>query len=289
MTVASYSTPYVTKPYLTPDEFTQFPTALDVSSLVPDGSDAQNESALLTQLRRASGLVDVYCDQILAATLDVETKRCSMRRDGTLYVHPDHWPILEVRDVSYGSAANQLHSIGDLSAVFVEPHAFTVPFGVGRMSSVGPLDFGSPSPGAFVFVRYSYVNGWPNTTLASDAVGGSSTCSVKDATGIYAGTQLTLYDKGETEDVVVAALVGNALTLATPLQSDHLAGCAISALPYAVKEATALIAVALVQTRGDVALVLGSLRSGGEQKQTEAVTGDLPLAKELLASFKRVR
>jgi hypothetical protein len=123
-------------------------------------------------------------------------------------------------------------------------------------------------------VQYSYLNGWPNTLLTSAIAAGVTTLPVADATGMVAGSKLTVYDQGNTEVVSVAAswvpVQGAAsVTLQAATQFAHspvlrpVVGqaqpydIAVSALPEDVRQATLLVVKSIVETRGASALVMG--------------------------------
>lgn len=286
--------PLFSTPYLTVAEYTQAPTGIDTSNLSP-GNPAASPAELANMIARASSWVDNYCGQVLAATVDTENVRTRPSRDGTLHIHPRYTPILEVLSVAYGGSPDRQISLSDLSGLWVETSEFHVPLQEG-WTTRGPLQFGGPVPGRDLYVSYSYVNGYPNTTLAATALAGATSITVADGTGMLAGlTRLGVYDGPNSETVQVAATYtgGTVLPLVSPLTFAHATvGVSVSALPPAVKQATILITTALVKTRGAAAVVMPSFRSQQPRQQTKSEFGadlDMEYALDLLEPYRRVR
>lgn len=289
------TTPYATAPYITTAEYRNAPTGVDTDDLV-DGAEPGSQSAeLVNTIARASSWVDTICNQTLAATVDTENAVVRPNRWGEIICKTSFWPILEVRSLQYGTTVTNPTVLTDLSSVFIERAFFRAALNSVISSSVGPLQFGSPMAGAPLYCRWTYVNGYPNTLLAASTVAGALTFTVTDATGIYANlTRLTIYDGANTENVVVAGVVGNVITPATPLAYAHTVNStnpvSVSALPPAVKQATILLTSALIQTRGDLAVVMDEMGLGGPKK-LQGADGDVyvnaALADELLTPYRR--
>lgn len=289
----AFTTPYRTAPYLTVAEYKTAPTGVDVGSLVPGGQPGTEDAVLADVISRASGWVDEIANQILAATVNTEAKRLRTRADGSLVVHPDSWPILEVRDLQYGPTPASLIQLSDLSGLWVEEQQFVVTFpGAAMSTSVGPLQLGGLTPGQRLLVRYTYVNGWPNTLLTTAAAAGATSLTVDDTTGIYAGTRLTVDSGSIEEQVTVAAVAGQVLTVPATTFA-HNAKVSVHALAPQVKQACVLLTSALIKTRGTEALMMPMLP--GEAVTVERVgtvpgaAGDVAIAKELLHDLSRIR
>ena len=152
--MASVVTPItrqVSKPYLTLDEYKNAPTALDYGNLVQGGTQAEQDAELTNAITRASSYIDQYCNQVLAATLDIEQQRARIRSDGTLRLHPKYHPIVSLNSLQLGFYPGQLTTMSDLSTVWIEEQELIVPLNSGSLtwSSQGPLSFvGAPSPRA---------------------------------------------------------------------------------------------------------------------------------------------
>jgi hypothetical protein len=130
---------------------------------------------------------------------------------------------------------------------------------------------------------------------------------VADATGMVAGTRLTIADQGNTEQATVAdgwqPLSGPAtVTLTTALQFAHTpvfrpatapaqpCDIAVTALPADVKQAVLLICKELVEVRGANALVMGRAGGiGGTVPAVAAATEQVPLAAQhVLDHYRRL-
>jgi len=192
----------VSRPYLTLDEYKNAPTALDYGNLVQGGTQAQQDAELTNAITRASSYIDQFCNQVLAATQDLEQQRVRMRPDGTIRIHPKYFPIVSLDALSVGFYPGELTAMTDLSSVWIEEQEVVVPLNSGNLtwSSAGPLGLGfSPSPRAETFVNYAYVNGYPVVTLAANSNSGATTLSVDTGLGITAGQMLKIYDGANSE------------------------------------------------------------------------------------------
>lgn len=283
----------LTHAYLTTDEWRNAPTAVDSSDLIIGGSDLSEDQQLEAVIFRASSWIDLYCGQTLFASTDTEMGRPYINRRGELIIHPANWPVLAVTDVQMGPVPSQLNEV-DLTNAWVDRQLVTIPSGtVAQMTSAGPLQFGGFPYGAKVFARWTYINGYPVTTLATLAVGGASTIQVTDITGIYAGTGLQIVDDDAgNESVIVAATPSTTtLTLAATLNANHAAGLPVTSLPPAVKQAAILLTSALIRSRGNEALVMNSVSGGPTRTRSSTSNFDVnvEIAKELLDPFKAVR
>lgn len=290
-TAVAVQSPWLfTVPYLTVDEFRTAPTAVDITNLHRGGSLVQQNAELANVINRASSWVNVICGQNLAATRDTETARVRANRDGEIFVHPRYWPILEVTDFEVGTSPTNLTAV-DLTQCWIERQHFTIVSALGLSTSVGPLQFGSISSSYRSFARWTYVNGWPTTTLATAiASTGAVSVHVADATGIYAGTVLSIADAEATETFTVTSVSGTTLTVPA-LTYKHNAGVSISSLPPSVKEACISLTAAFVKARGAEAVVLMAIDESPSKVQPgyQGAYEDVARAKELLVPFHAVR
>jgi len=257
-------------PYITATEFQNAPTGLQTNNLVPGGSAAEQFQALQAQILRASSWMDGQCHQVLASTVDTEISRANVRRDGSVMVFTRCFPVRVVTAVSMGWQLSDLTALTSLDTVTPLNRVFLVESaGIPFASSQGPLQFG-PTYGPYgeCWVQYSYVNGYPVTTLSAGISVGATSIVPASVLGILPGMTLTLSDIPLTETVTVSPtyVVGQAtVPLLTGTQSPHVAGIAVSALPDAVKQAAILATAGFVQERGSGALVMASI-SGGPTK-----------------------
>jgi len=283
-------------PYLTIAEYKQAPTAIDYNNLVVDSTDsAVQDAELANVIARASSWMDNFCNQVLEATLEEEQQRCRIKNDGTLALHPSYSPIIAMTELKVGATPNNLTTISDLSVGWVENQQYILPgSAVSNYSSQGSLAFGIPArPRQEVYCHYSYIAGYFNDTLGASAAAGASTITVTENTGLVAGTKLTIYDGGKTENVTVGsgyAFGSSTVPLSSPLSYAHSSGIAISALPPAIKQAAIFVTTAFLKARGDYSLTMMSSSDVGQASAKSAgMDRDMDIAKELLYSFKRVR
>lgn len=284
--VAPYVTTYASHtPYITLDEWTASPTAIDIFNLVPGGDQDQQNRAITIQIERASSWVDRICHQVLAATQDTVEGRYRVDREGYIRVPLPRKPVLEVSSVSVGATPSQMQPLSSLVDVEIGMH------GTLRI----PLYSMTYSIGYRPVVQVTYVNGWPNTSLTSASSVGAQSLSVASSLGIYAGSSLTIYDPdlaGGNEQVTVAStfVPGSlAVPLTAPLLYAHNLGTSVSNLPPVVKEATVLLTTALLQTRGADALVIGSTEPPQQTSTSGGMAQAERLATAMLADLVRAR
>jgi hypothetical protein len=283
-------------PYLTLDEFKNAPTALDYGNLVQGGSSAAQDAELTNAITRASSWIDQYCNQILGATIDTEQHRTRIRPDGSAIFHPKYSPIVALLSLSLGTDPQNLAAVPDPSIAWIEEQQIVFPYANANLtwSSAGPISFGaaagSRSP---LFVKYSYVNGYANTTIATTASASATSITVANGAGIVAGQMLTIYDGVNTEQITVASTYtfgSTTVPLTSPLVYSHAVGVSTSALPAAVKQAAILLTSAFLKIRGDASLVLSVTTRPGEAIPGSQMLGsDRAIAEELLKPFRRIR
>jgi hypothetical protein len=286
----------MTKPYLTLTEFKNAPTALDYGNLVVGGNQAAQDAELSNAILRASSWIDQECNQIIGATVDVEQQRIRARNDGTLRFHPKYFPVVALTDFQFGFTPDSLQAVSDPSQAWFEEQEIIFPYAQQPQSwsSQGPLSFGFPASGRVeCFIKYTYINGYANTTIATTASAGSSVLLLDDGTGIVPGEQLTIYDGANTERVTVASnytFDSNTVPIVGTLAYTHAVGVSVSALPAAIKEAAILMTSAFLKIRGDASLIMGATNVVSGQTAPNSVFGnDVNVAKDLLRPFKRIR
>lgn len=283
-----------TTPYLTIAEFKQAPTAVDVDDLVGGGTAAINDQELANVIGRASGWMDSYVGQVLAATTDTEALRGSVDRRGFLKVHPRYWPISEVVALSYGPLPSLMASV-DTSTLWIEQESIIFPIQGFSSAFNGPIQFsGNYSTTQEQFISLTYVNGYANTALSASVTASVTALPVTDLTGFLPNQRVTIYDGSSTEVVTVASTfvpsqVAGSLTLAAGTQYAHTATISVSALPAAIKQAAIYVTSAILKARGNAALVMGSLTPSTIQTANPAAAGDLMSAWEILKPYRRIR
>jgi hypothetical protein len=295
-TAISPITRQISRPYLSLQEFKNAPTALDYGNLVAGGNQAAQDAELTNAIIRASSAIDQYCNQIIGATLDTEQQRTRIKPDGTVRFHPKYFPVVAMTNLQIGWTPNALTAVTDPSQAWFEEQEIIYPYAQlpQSMSSQGPLSFGFPmSSRAETFIKYTYVNGYANTLVATSASAGATSIICEDGLGVVAGMGLTIYDGANTERVTVASsyTFGSAtIPLTAPLTYAHAVGISVGNLPAAIKQAAILYTSAALKIRGDAALVMSvtnapSQQSGGSQR----VGSDIALAQEILEPFRRIR
>ena len=286
----------VSRPYLTLDEYKNAPTALDYGNLVQGGNQAAQDAELTNAITRASSYIDQFCNQVLAATLDLEQQRVRMRNDGTIRIHPKYSPVVSLNSLAVGFYPGQMTTMTDLSGAWIEEQQIIFPVTSGQLSwsSQGPLGLGfAPTPRAETYVNYSYVNGYPISVLIANSNAGATTLILDTGLGITAGQVLKIYDGASSEDVVVDASYtygSSTVPLANPTLYAHTIGDAVSSLPAAVKQACILITSAYLKIRGDASLVLEvTNRPGTQIDGAQRVGSDIAHAQDILKPFRRIR
>lgn len=285
--------------YITVQEFKNAPTGIDTYSLIPGATQAQNDAELTNVIRRASAWVDQYCNQVLEATTNTETKEVTMTSSGLIRIHPNNVPIIQILD-SVQYRVNPADPWTSISPEFIQ--ASTRHFTIYNLNTLSvPPSLGLQYPGVGyrtptrrhnlqqipITVQYTYVNGYVNTTLRNPVNANQidSIALVRNL-GITAGQSLTIYDNEKTETVTVQSIDSSGfITFTSPLIFNHDAGTPISALPATVKEATILMTAYLIKERGSLAVSMSENSLQGVQRYKDAA--DIDTAKEMLYIFKR--
>lgn len=287
--VATNTSPIVHIPYLTNAQFRAMPTPVNCDTLVPRGSPADNEAALAKIILTASTIVYTITHQLLYATTDTEQDEITTDRWGRLLIHPRFFPILQVTDLWTGSDPGSLSEVSSLAGAEVEPKRIVITQNLGAgllTSSAGPLEFGtfgatprSPVPS---YARWTYVNGWPVTTLAAPAAANATSITVKNPTGILPNYPLRIED-GPTREIltVTGPVTGNTVPVAA-LANAHGVGAGCTALPADAEEAVGLIVTALVKKRGAGGLVAGTTANEKNTADPFGAADDMQAAEKML-------
>ncbi|MDI3341275.1 MAG: hypothetical protein QJR03_12170 [Sphaerobacter sp.] len=265
-------------PLLTIDEFKQAPTAIDLSNLARSGTQADQDAELARVIARASSWIYAYCRQVLVATQDTETHFVRPDRWGRLTVLVNRFPVRSVTAIQWRQSPQSGWQVSDVAKVQVNGRLVTA------TDAVPGREFG----GQPYEIQITYVNGWPNTTLAEAAAAGATSVTVASAFGVSAGDVLHVYDGGSTEDITVASVSGNTLTLASPLMYAHAQGVSVTALDPVVKEAAILVASWMIRQRGLDAWTI----EGGTRRQylqsSDQRDAELARAREMLQPYRVV-
>lgn len=288
--VAPQAAGLVAVPYLTTAEYRAAPTDVDLTSLVPGGSQQQQDDMLATLIGQASSWMDGYVHYQLGATIDTELRsRVLVKRDGYVRVPVRCVPVLEVISFSVGLIPSQMQAIVAGSDAWVEDNVLHMPVFLATTLPPRTSLFG---PGDRVFCQWTHVNGYVCTLLSAGAHAGDTSLHLQSPLGIYPGTSLTIYDSGRTETVQVASTYASStgagpvtVPLVGTLANDHLTvGISVSNLPARAKKAVILATSAFIKVRGVGGLVLDEVMSGHPKESTGEQGGleDLALAEMLL-------
>lgn len=230
-------------PLLTVAELKRSPIYTQLQKLIPGGAQADNDAELGRIIMRVSALINGECNQNMAATVDTEIGRVTVSDWGELRIHTRANPIVEVLSISVGTDPNNLTTIEDVTKVIIDPWRITVPPGAGV----------SFRPGSRVWAQWTYVNGYPVTTVATAAAAGDTTLTVTDTTGIKPGeTELMIQDGRWFEQVIPTVVSGETLTI-PPLLYSHQVGVGVNALPDDIQE-VALILISRLHNTWSLAM-----------------------------------
>ena len=306
-------------PYISTSEYLYAPTAMSIGTLIPGKTNADQIQALADTIRRASAWADTLCfgadpaskGASLAASLSVESSYTTVKL-GELRLMCDYKPILELVGCDVGNDPSSVSSIGSISSmVRFGRRTIYVPF-TGypyRAGDTTPANLPARSSYGRIYAVWSYVNGYPHTTLAADITQGATSCVVRatdgngglwgvyPASGSFSGSALTVYDGKNTETVYVTAVTAGSstATLTTtafanahtvPSSPDFLP---VSAIPADVHQAVISLTTMLIKTRGARALTLPQTIGGKADRQSLGQAGvleDWDLAKMLLTPYR---
>ncbi len=305
--IAPYSTTYEQRtPYLSATEYSNAPTAMDTSNLIAGGSAQANATALTETINRACSWIDTYtCGAwgSLAATQNAENARVWGNRYGQIVVHPKYWPILSVDAVSYApmsaGAPSPAASITPSGNVWIEPMQFVIGSTGGTTAwtsggLTGNWGWGGGGTGISTveyFVDFEYTNGYPNTTLAASVAAGDTSVTLPNVTGVYPGTQLTIYDLPNDEPIVAAStytIGASTVPITTQLQYDHSTTATVTNLPPAIKQAAILATTAFIKQRGSGAMIVQDMGAATHQSAgfSQNSGSDWEQAMSLLQPYK---
>lgn len=273
-------------PYLTVKEYQDAPTALSSNNLINGASQAVQDSELANVIGRASGWIDRECFQSLVARFRNEQSKVTLGRNGEITFVPDFFPIIAVTALSYGANPSLMQSVPDCSVLEINDRMVTLnaPFPYGSGMTTYPA-FNARMP----LLRYTYVHGFVNTTLAASASAGATSITVKDGAGIQIGQVIKIVNEDKSEWVTVGSSYAFGATnvpLAAPLVYAQAAGLAVHAMPDGIKQAAILATSAFIKVRGTGTKVLStSTQAGGNISGSRGINTDLELAREMLTDF----
>ena len=279
-----------TIPYITVAEYKQHPTSINTDTLVPKGGPAQQDAELARIIRQASAWCDREARQSLPAQPVTEQRAVQVDRQGRLLIHPSQWPLLELRAVAYGVDPSAMTDILDLSSVWIDASTAYVPLSGASASFVGSIPVGwfGAIQGTTLLCRYTFLAGWPCTSLTADAAQGSTVLQVRSCDGILPGMSLRV-GTGNTEEDVTSVTASGTVMLASGLQSEQLAGQPVTALPLDLVEAAVLVTTAFIKRRGTDALAMGARSATAKMAGKTGPDDDLDLARDILVNYEVIR
>jgi hypothetical protein len=274
--------------YITVDMFKAHRrSGVQVDNLVRGGRPDEQNAALAEAIESGCAWVDSTTLYPLAATYDtVIDERITPDRYGYLNITPRFQPVLALTDFWCGPRPNQMTQAQDLSVAGIKPNKIAFPVGgaVGLgMSSAGPLQFGGwlnrDDP---LWIKYTYINGWPVTSLTAAVTEGDQSIQVADCTGIIPGqTWLTVHALQNRWKFLAGAVSAQAgagtvacapAPHSVPLKAGYEA-TQVTALPPDLIEAVVLATRAVIKDgpNGTAAKASGST---GKSKDETATAGD---------------
>lgn len=275
--------------YLTRKEFKSAPVASDTLALVWGGNAAEQDAALDLAISRASRLMDRYVGAGLsdrlpyfAASVRTATNRGSaptspsgLAAGGWVHLRPGPFPLVSLVSLSVGVRADQLTAYTDLAGIWIDEEAFVVPL----------LAYNWP------LIRYTYVSGYPNTTLSSSTAAAATAIPVASSVGFQVGQIVTVADGALAEDVTVLVVPdATHVTLAAPgMVNAHASGTAFHAMPEDLKMAAVFTTAALLRVKGNDAMVMGQTLAPAHRPGADTnVNTNLTMARELLEDYRRL-
>jgi len=287
-------TGFFENPYLTIAEYKNAPTSIDFDNLVVGGNSGAQDAELGRVILRATSYLNEYLNQDLTAQSITETQRVRFNNQGYISLHPNHNPIISLSSFEYGSTPNNLTTLTDPSTCWFENQQVIIPVSDSQLtySSQGPLSFGGVGARTPVFVKYTYVAGYVNTTIVT-ATATQSTLTVTSGAGFIAGESYRIYDGASSETITVASTYtfgSTTVPLTSALAFTHAAGVAIGNMPSAIKQATILATTAFIKARGDNSLTMAVTTSAsGNISGAQRFGSDLALALDMVSLYRRIR
>ena len=287
-------------PYITPAMLLQADTGIDWSTIVPGHTnDSVTDAEQANICWRATETADLFCNQVLRATLDAETvdapgERAVLLPNGTARLFLSRWPVIYLASVqvaisdfppTWNSLPPGSYRVRNLSTDTVSgAGAYSIDIAPGYVSWMG---------GRYGYqIQVEYINGWPHASTTASALAGATSLVIDDVTGFLAGQEFTIYDGANTERLVVASASSQSgpgtVTLVGPTAYAHAAGVLATALPAAIQQACIYIATYIALTRGATAVAIPPVRGLTESGQGKPDRWLMDEAERRLQPYRRV-
>lgn len=196
--------------------------------------------------------------------------RYPVDRWGQAYIVPLNNPVRQVTGLAWGSDFQSLTALTLPSAqVWVEKAKTVIvnPFPNGYINGLTDFQFGGRRAGQdYIYVQYSYITGYCNTTLSVAATAGATSITLADPTGLQPaqtggligtvpGSIGRIWEPAnaagtsggeEAFQVSPAWTGGNPVQLAAPLANNHAIGAGVSEMPPEIHQAVIALTVALL-------------------------------------------
>ena len=253
-------------------KFSASAAAIDFTNLVANGSQAAQDRALSELIVRASAKIDAHCMGRLGtlnATSFTQNGRYRIDRQSRFKIHPSYTPVIAVSAFSWGSNPGALSSLSlTPSNVWAEEEEIVIsPW---NSNGTTATYYGTDAYAWLVsddnsgeyYTEFTYINGWPNSFTTTSTASGVSSVNLVDPTGIYPGTQITVWDGLNDEYCQVSPtyVPGTpTVTFTNPLAYSHGKGVNVSAMHPSVKQACIHFTVGMVTQRGQGGIVLNEM------------------------------
>jgi hypothetical protein len=222
-----------------------------------------------------------------------ENQRTRVSSSGRAYIRPRDIPVRAVTALAWGSDPTTMtvDTLPD-SSMWIEDgrEVSFIPGGAITQFSGPAIQFGGQaSPNWPLFVTWSYIAGYPNTSFQVSTAANAGSIEVADPAGILPGDVLRIYDLGVSsggvaanEAVTVAATYAPALPTVPPVptsiplaantQFAHNAAIQVTGFPRGIMQGVICYAVALLM-REDVAEEVPRSRFGPASRATAGARG----------------
>ncbi|MDI3315876.1 MAG: hypothetical protein QJR12_16850 [Mycobacterium sp.] len=287
--------PFIPGSYLTIEEYRAAPTALATNTLVPGGTQEDQDNELAGLIKRASRYLDNTARQTLAATQATQRERVRIDGQGNFVLHAHQDRVKSVDAFAWGFSPTSLAAMETPippSQYFIEENRILVArSSAGGLSWVGGLNFIAEPSGGTVYASWTYTAGWVTTRLAAGATAGDTSVIVEDPTGIGPGAFIQLIDGANQTSVQVAAsyTLGSAtVPLAAALAEDMPAGAGFTEVPEDIKEACVLATSHYIKMRKAGGFVMSGTSATVDQTTETQLGPELEQARQLALRYERI-
>lgn len=286
--------------YIALSEYRFAPTSMGTRRIVAGSpqQDTDSPASLAQVIARASDWVDLICfhkpEGFHTSTVRVEHDKVTVKPDGGFKLICNVPPVRELVGLAVGPIPSQLTNVSPQVAadIWINDKVIHVP--ASWANTPMPQFIYATDLNNDIYAAWSYVNGWPNVSLAATAqptdnppqlicnppVPGGTTLP-----GVYAGAVLTIHDGPRTENVVVASTpVGLTIPLTAGVANPHTPPpvttspydfIRVSALPASIEEAAMLLTSVLLKVRGSRAMVMPTGPGGFPTRKAMGIAGAL--------------